>query len=191
MTVGPGAGPADQLAMPRLNRRSDGGYFVTNSFAKGGFIRHTTYQVEPGALEILVSRGVRSGDEFPKELFFELLEEGELVTGGSGFNDAVDDRARQGERRHENVRDDRRQIPIDVTLDLLNADETFISFGRFLLHYGGSDGYSDDVLRTAYTTLHKRYQDSLAQRMSGLLADHHPISIKREADKVIIELVRC
>jgi hypothetical protein len=75
--------------MPRLNRRSDGGYFVTNSFKKGHRITHTTYQVEPRALEILESHGIRSGDKFQEELFHRLRKDELLITGKSGPGEEI------------------------------------------------------------------------------------------------------
>lgn len=177
----------------RLSQRTDGsGYYVTNAFSRNGAIKHATYQPSDRAIEILAGRRVRSGDEFPKELFFELLEEGELTTGGSGLDDRIDNGVTRDQWRPTNEqRDNRRQIPVDVTPELLNEDGTFVSFVRFIVQYGGPAGYSDDVLRTAYNALNQRYQAGLPQQLNELLPSHRPISIKREADKVIVELVRC
>ena len=90
----------------------------------------------------------------------------------------------------EEHRGDRTQIPLDVTGELLNDDGTFISFGRFLLRYGGSNGYSDDILRTAYNTLHKEYQAKLPEQLNEILTHHNPISIKREIDRIVVEFIR-
>jgi len=144
------------LPMPRLNRRSDGGYFITNSFTKGRLIKHATYQVEPRALEILASRGIRSGDDFPRELFHELREEGLLTTNGSGPGEEVADHRVSGSTELDEARHDRRQIPLDVTAELLNSAGSFISFGAFKVRYGGDSGYDDDVLRAAYQNLKNR-----------------------------------
>lgn len=175
--------------MPRLNRRSDGGYFVTNSFTKGHLIIHTTYQVEPHALEILASRGIRSGDEFPKQLFRELLEEELLITGKSGPGEELVRNMVNPPTDSGKQLCDRRQIPLDVTSELLNEEGTFISFGRFKVQYGGPAGYDDDVLRSAYHTLHKKYQAGLPQQLNEILYGHKPTSIKTEAGKVIVEFV--
>jgi hypothetical protein len=142
--------------MPRLNRRSDGGYFVTNSFTKGGLIKHTTYQVEPRALEILASRGIRSGDDFPIELFHELRKDGLFVTNRSGPGEEVADHTVRRTTELDEDRHLRRQIPLDVTAELLNTDGSFISFGAFKVRYGGESGYDDDILRAAYQNLKNR-----------------------------------
>jgi hypothetical protein len=142
--------------MPRLNRRSDGGYFITNSFTKGRVIKHTTYQVEPLALEILTSHGVRSGDDFSKELFHKLREEELLTTNGSGPGEEVADHIVRRTKELDEDRLDRRQIPVDVTAELLNSDGSLISFGAFKVRYGGQTGYDDDVLRAAYQNLKNR-----------------------------------
>jgi hypothetical protein len=178
--------------MPRLNQRTDGsGYYITNAFSRNGVIKFTTYQPSDRAIEILADRGVRSGDEFPKELFFELLEEEELTTGGSGLGGGTDDDVAGNHwRPTPEERENRRQIPLDVTTELLNQDGTFISFGRFMVQYGGRAGYEDDVLRPAYRTLNKKYQAGLPQQLDEILSGHRPTSIKREADQVIVELVR-
>ena len=174
--------------MPRLNERTDGsGYYVTNAFSRNGVIRHVTYQPSNRAIDILTGQGIRSGDEFSKELFFQLLEEGELTTGGAGLGEDGDAGRNQWHPAAEQ-RGNRRRIPLDVTSELLNDDGTFISFGRFRMQYGGPNGYSDDVLRSAYHSLNQRYQTELPRRLHELLTSHRPSSIKTEATKVVVEL---
>ena len=178
--------------MPRLNQRVDGsGYYVTSIFTRRGVTRKVTYQAEDRAVQILMHKGIRSGDEIPKPLFFELLEEGLLYTHGSGPGEEIsDDSVRPQRHLDEEQRYHRRQIPIDVTGELLNEDGTFISFGVFKMRYGGPGGYTDDDLRTAFRTLNKRYQGTLGLQLRDILSSHHPISIRREADKVIVEFAR-
>ena len=174
--------------MPRLNEKTDGsGYYVTNAFSRNGVIRHVTYQPSNRAIDILTGQGIRSGDEFSKELFFQLLEEGELTTGGAGLGEDADFGRNQWHLTPER-RGDRRQIPLDVTSELLADDGTFISFGRFRMQHGGPNGYSDDVLRSAYHSLNQRYQTELPRRLRELLTSHRPSSIKTEATKVVVEL---
>jgi hypothetical protein len=179
-----------KVGMPRLNERTNGsGYYVTNAFSRNGKIRHVTYQPSIRAIDVLAKHGIRSGNEFSKELFFELLEEGELTTGGSGLGehgDTIPAHWLQSSKR----RDNRRQIPTSVAAELFNEDGTFISFGRFKLQYGGPDGFSDDILRTAYNTLHKEYQAKLPQQLNEILTHHNPISIKREIDRIVVEFIR-
>jgi hypothetical protein len=178
--------------MPRLNQRVDGsGYYVTSIFTRRGVTRKVTYQTEDRAVQILIGKGIRSGDEIPRHLFFELLEEGLLYTHGSGPGEEItDDIVRPQRHSEEEQRDARRQIPIDVTDELLNEDGTFISFGAFKMRYGGPAGYTDDDLRTAFRTLNKRYQGTLGPQLQDILSSHYPISIKREADKLIVEFAR-
>lgn len=173
--------------MPKLNRRSDGGYFVTNSFTRHGVTRHTTYQVEPRALEILANNGVRSGDDFAKELFFDLLEEELLITGKGGPGVQIAGNISQSRRDLYDEPKNRPKIPLTVTNELLNADGTFLSFGAFKLRYGGATGYPDDVLRPAYRELEKEYELSVERRFQEIFAKHRPTSIKRNAGKLIIE----
>jgi hypothetical protein len=176
--------------MARLNRRVDGsGYYVTSIFTRRGVTRKVTYQTEDRAVQILMSQNIRSGDEIPKHIFFELLEEGLLYTHGGGPGEEISDNIVRP-RRHPEEETDRRQIPIDVTDELLNEDGTFISFGVFKMRYGGPAGYTDDDLRTAFRTLNKRYQETLGPQLQDILSCYHPISIKREADKVIVEFAR-
>ena len=171
--------------MPRLNKRTDGsGYYVTNAFARNGVIRHATYQPSDRAIEMLKERGIRSGDEFERELFFQLLEAQELTTGGTGPGEDAD----AGRNQWHLVEENPTQIPLDVTGELLNDDGTFISFGRFRMQYGGPNGYSDDALRSAHHSLNQRYQTELPRRLRELLTSHRPSSIKTEATKIVVEL---
>lgn len=175
--------------MPRLNRRSDGGYFVTNRFTKHGVTKHTTYQVEPRGLEILLGKGIRSGNEIPEELFHELRRKGLLVTGGSGPGEEIGDQIVRSPNHSKEHRQDRRQIPIDVTGELLNDAGTFISFGAFKIRYGGPNGYSDDDLRFAYRDLNKRYELGLKKQLNEILSNCRPTSITRENGKIVVELI--
>src|SRR5207248_7702129 len=124
---------------------------------------------------------------FSKELFFQLLEEGELTTGGAGLGEDADVGRNQWHLTSDH-RGDRRRIPLDVTSELLADDGTFISFGKFKMKYGGPNGYSDDVLRSAYRSLNRRYRTELPRRLRELLTSHLPSSIKTEAAKVVVEL---
>src|SRR5262249_34723033 len=71
--------------MARLNRYVSGtGYYVTDLFADGGQIKKVTYQVHPKAEGILAEYGIRSGDQIPRKLFFNLVEQHLLYTHGGG-----------------------------------------------------------------------------------------------------------
>src|SRR5262249_40537572 len=130
--------------------------------------------------------GIRSGNEIPKELFFEFLEEGLLLTGKSGAGEQLAGSIRFLATEAKPQYPNRKQIPINVTSELLNEDGSFISFGAFKLRF---DGYDDDDLRTAYRELKRQYQSSLQQQLQGILSGHHPVAIKREMDRVIVELI--
>jgi hypothetical protein len=162
---------------------------VTSIFTRHGVTRKVTYQTEPRAIEILCAAGVRSGDQIPRGLFHELLEDGLLFTGGSGAGEEIADKASRNVSQTKDQQGQRRQIPIDVTSELLQRDGTFISFGAFKLLYGGPTGYGDDILRTAYRALSKKHQFALEQQLQNILSAYKPAAIKREADKVVVEFV--
>lgn len=179
-----------EAAMPRLHQRNDrSGYFVTNSFSSHGRVLHTTYQASNRAVDTLAAERVRSGDEFSKQLFFQLLEEGELTTDRTGPGEEIARGDVRPQRGGDVQRRDRRQIPQPLSAELLNEDNSFISFAAFKTRYGGTDGYSDTILRAAYRELEKEYRTGLPQQLSGILKTHHPIEIKRTESSVFVELV--
>lgn len=176
--------------MARLNRRVDGsGYYVTSIFTRHGVTRKVTYQTEPRALELFAAQGIRSGDEIPRKVFFDLLEEGLLFTGGGGAGEELAEQTTPSQPDRRQNQPTRRQIPTRITAELLNDDGSFISFGAFKLQYGGSAGYPDDVLRRAHQELTKLYESSLGMQVATILSSHKPVAIKRGPGNVVVEFV--
>jgi hypothetical protein len=150
--------------------------------------RHTTYQVEPRAVEILTNSRVRFGDDFGKELFFDLLEEGLLVTGKGGPGVQMAEHVRSRGREAEQNESRYRRIPLDITSELLNEDGSFISFGTFKHRYGDDPRLSDDDLRRSHRELLREYRSQLQQQLQEIITTHRVTSIQREANRVIVEL---
>ena len=176
--------------MPRLNRRVDGsGFYVTSVFTKKGVTRKVTYQVSASAVERLAAVRVRSGDEIPRNLFFELLEEGHLYIGGSGPGEeqATSAATRQtAEHTIVNPPPRRRQIPLGITDELLAPDGSLIPLDAFCAQY---DGYSHEVLTRAYEAIRRRHIAALPQRLQQILVTHKPVVIRTAGQKVIVEFL--
>jgi len=147
--------------MARLNRYVNRvGYYVTNVFADGSRIKKVTYQVHSRAEGILESYGLRSGDEIPPKLFFNLVRDKMLYTHGGGPGDE----SRDSETSARPVRyigeGRKRQIPLDITPEVLTDQGELISFGAFVTKFGGAEGYDLDTLRRAYSAKQKQFDRS-------------------------------
>lgn len=68
--------------MPKFYLRVGGGNAYVKGLADGQFC---TWQASQEATDALVARGYGHGSELPDWLFFDLLEQGHLYTGGAGL----------------------------------------------------------------------------------------------------------
>jgi HD domain len=145
--------------MPRLNRYVNrDGFYVTNLFADGSKIKKVTYQVHPRAEAVFESAGVKSGDEIPLKLFFDLVRDHLLYTHHGGAGD--EDREEGGRSRTVKYvsQAQRRQIPVDLATDLITNSGELISFGAFVVKFGGAGGYDLDTLRRAYSAKQQQFE---------------------------------
>lgn len=73
--------------MPILKRYTDKyGFYIHGAYSQDGERQHSTYQITNSGVAILWKYGVRDNEEIPRDLFFQLLDSGDIYTGESSAN---------------------------------------------------------------------------------------------------------
>lgn len=166
-------------------------YYVRDSFKQQHLLVRVTYQVTSAGIDCLLGRGIKDGDNIPKDLFDALLRDGDLYTGKSGASETIDlESPSKGKTpglwsvaNPSLAGSHRSPLPRTFTDDLRDYSGGLIRFRDFRDRYMH---HEIKAIRKAYDAIRKDFYTHLQRKLRALLADRSFYRVDEIGNSIVI-----